>query len=63
MPLPALSHLLPDDDVIEHEPTERCVCGPRREPVGYRQVGHTGQHVIALVHQRLAPRDEPAAEN
>jgi hypothetical protein len=53
---------MPDDDVIEHEASERCVCGPLRETVGIRQVGHTGQHVIALVHPRLKP-DEEKREN
>ncbi len=56
MGLPSLIHICPDDDVIDHEPTEGCICGPHREPVGDRPVGHHGgQRVIALIHQRLAP--------
>lgn len=53
MGLPSVIHHLPEDDIIEHEATQFCVCGPKRESIGYRQVGRAGQHVIALVHQTL----------
>lgn len=53
MPLPALVHVLPDDDAIAHEPSERCVCGPHRVPLGIRYSGHLGQHVFGIVHPRL----------
>ncbi len=55
--MPSLIHNTPTDDVIAHEDSERCVCGPHREPIGYRQVGQTGQHVFALIHARLATRE------
>lgn len=53
MGMPELIHHVPDDDVIAHEPSPHCVCGPYRESVGIRYVGRTGQHVIALIHPRL----------
>lgn len=53
MGMPSLVHCTPDDDVIEHEDSEGCVCGPHREPIGYRKIGQTGQHVFVLIHARL----------
>lgn len=46
---PRVIHDLPRDDLIEHAPDERCVCGPYRTPLD----AGTGPRTFVCVHQRL----------
>ena len=54
---PIVVHVLPDDDAIEHEPTDRCVCGPHRQSLGEvlprRYATAPGPHRVAWIHPRL----------
>lgn len=34
-------HVMPVDDLVKHEASEDCVCGPRTEPV-FREDGSNG---------------------
>lgn len=48
-------HVIPVDDVIEHERHHDCPCAPTAEPVE-REDGSTGWQ---LVHRALDGRDTP----
>lgn len=50
---PDLLHVIPVRDVVKHEESDECVCGPRSEPV-QREDGSYGW---VIVHQALDGRE------
>jgi hypothetical protein len=46
-------HVVPSNDLIDHETTDACPCGPRDEPV-HREDGTTGW---VVVHHSLDGRE------
>lgn len=49
-------HVVPSNDLVEHDSTEGCVCGPRTEPV-VRKDGSVGW---LYVHHSLDGRERVA---
>lgn len=46
-------HVVPVDDLVEHECGEECVCGPQTEPVEHED----GSFGWVLVHHALDGRE------
>lgn len=50
-------HVMPVDDIVEHEISDECVCGPEIEFVGYEKTtGETGNGWL-VVHGALDGRE------
>ncbi len=47
-------HVVPVGDLIEHETTDDCLCGPRSEPV----VREDGSYGWVVVHHSLDGREK-----
>lgn len=50
---PGLVHVLPDDDLVQHDETERCVCQPTPELV----LNEDGPDGWVIVHHSLDGRE------
>ena len=51
-------HVVPLDDIVDHQPDEDCVCGPRAEPVPRADGSIAWMHV----HHSLDGREATEAQ-
>lgn len=47
-------HIIPDNDLIDHEPTNRCICGPRTDITH----GDNGEQQWIITHHALDNREQ-----